>query len=371
MTGLRALKTLMILGSSVLGLAACGEPEPVRVGFIAGLSGAGADTGFAARNALLMAVDDVNANGGIDGHPVELVIRDDQKDGDIGRSHVDEFSSLNVAAIIGPIISSVGNAMLPAINEHQIVTISPTVSAFELSGKDDHLFRINSTTRDNAQSYALHQSRLGRKTIAIALDQANATFTNSWADEFTRAFTGYGGVVVGSVPFNNTAQIGFSLPAEQLLALQSDAILLVANSFDSAQLALQIRKRGATHPIIAAEWAASEQLIAMGGAAVEGMELLQSYDRNDQSAQFRSFAQAYETRFKARPGYTSVATHDAATMLFSGLKQQAQTGMPLRLALLQLRDIQGLQQPLNFDQYGDSQRKTYHVVIRDGQFVAP
>lgn len=367
MTYFSRFKTF-ILPAALL-LASCGEPEPVKIGFVAGISGAGADTGLAARNALMMVVDEVNEKGGINGHPIELVIRDDQKSGDVGRQLMNEFHELGVAAVIGPIISSVGYGMLPGINEHQIITISPTVSALELAGKDDHLFRMNSTTSENAGAYARKQIELGRKKVSLALDHANATFTESWANEFQRQYVDLGGEVVARIPFNQAGESGFSDPAEQLLTSGADAFLLVANGFDSAQLSLQIRKRGASQPIAAAEWAASEQLIAMGGAAVEGLEVLQTYNRNDQSAHFLQFVEAYKARFNSIPGYTSVATHDAVTMLIAGLKKQAKDNIELKDALLQLRDVQGLQQMLSFNEYGDSGRQSYYLTIRNGQFV--
>jgi branched-chain amino acid transport system substrate-binding protein len=367
MTRFACFKTLFL--PALLLLAGCGDPEPVKIGFIAGLSGAGADTGLAARNALLMAVDEVNRQGGIDGHPIELIIRDDEKSGAVGRQHVAEFHELGVSAIIGPIISSVGSGMLPAINEHKIVTISPTVSAMELANKDDHLFRMNSTTRDNARAYAQRQHDLGRRKIALALDRSNAAFTESWANEFEQFFIRDGGIVVNRVSFNDDEKTGFSDPARQLLMSGADGLLLVANGFDSAQLALQIRKSGSTLPIIAAEWAASEELIAMGGKSVQGMEVLQSYDRDHQAPHFRNFVTTYQQRFNVRPGYTSIATHDAATMLFAGLKLQAKDGTPLKEALLRLRDVQGLQQLLTFNEYGDSGRQSFHVVIQNSQFV--
>lgn len=361
------LKTIVL--PAVLMLTGCGDPEPVKIGFIAGLSGAGADTGLAARNALIMAIDDVNEHGGINGHPVELIIRDDEKSGTVGYQRVKEFHELGVSAIIGPIISSVGSGMLPAINEHKIVTISPTVSAMELSNKDDYLFRMSSTNRDNARAYAQHQHDLGRRKIALALDRSNAAFTESWANEFEQFFAQDGGIVVNRVSFNDDEKTGFSNPARQLLTSGADALLLVANGFDSAQLALQIRKSGSTLPIIAAEWAASEELIAMGGKSVEGMEVLESYDRNHQAPHFRNFVTTYQQRFNVHPGYASIATHDAATMLFAGLKHQAQDGTPLKEALLHLREIQGLQHLLTFNEYGDSGGQSVHVIIQNGQFV--
>lgn len=367
MTKLFRLVTLAF--PAFLIIAGCDAPPPVKIGFVAGLTGAGADTGLAARNALMMVVDETNKNGGIDGRPLELIIRDDQKNTDLAQDLIDEFHQLDVTAIIGPIISSIGSAMLPGIDKHQIVTISPTVSALELVNRDDHLFRMNSSASENAAIYARKQAELGRKKVSLALDRANAIFTESWAGEFERAFTALGGEVIARIPFNHEKEKGFSQPAEQLIATNADAFLLVANGFDSAQLSLQLRKRGEKRPIAAAEWAASEELIVMGGSAVEGLEVLQTYDRHSTDPHFLRFVTTYKARFNAMPGYTSVATHDAATLLVAGLKLQSEANIPLKNALLQLPPVKGLQQQLSFNSYGDSGRQSYYLVIRDGQFM--
>jgi branched-chain amino acid transport system substrate-binding protein len=264
-------------------LTGCDDPEPIKIGFIGGLSGRSADIGEASRNAVQLAVNEINKSGGVAGHNVELLVRDDEDMPGVAAEAVRSLHAAGVAAIIGPNNSSIAVGMLPVINELEVVTISPTASSLALAGLDDHLFRINWTTRDNARIYARYYLERGVTRVAVAIDGNNLVFSESWLQEFAHEFEASVGRVVARDAFDANDERGYSDTARKLLDSDAEAILLVANSVDSAQLAQQIRKIDSDILLIAAEWAASERLIFLGGSAIEGLELVQSYNRSDNS----------------------------------------------------------------------------------------
>lgn len=354
----------------LLSLAGCLEEEPVRIGMIAGLTGRSADIGEASRNAVQLAVTEINDAGGIDGRPVEMFVRDDANDPNVGASAVRELHALNVDAIIGPNVSSIAEGMLPVIDELKVVTVSPTVSSVVFAKREDNFFRINWTTSDNALFYARRMIDRGFTRTAIAADASNRVFSESWVTEFAGEFTKLGGMVTTTEYYDSSQQLhGYSTTARSLIADKPHAILLVSNSVDTAQLAQQIRKFDDAVPLTAAEWAASERLLQLGGKAIEGMELVQSYNRFDQSDRYRNFHDRYIAAFGREPGYSSVAAYDAATILFAAMAKQSDYS---RLAgtLIDIGPIVGLQQPLKFDRFGDGQRRAFFVVVRDGAFEA-
>ena len=118
----------------------------------------------------------------------------------------------------------------------------------------------------------------------------------------------------------------------------------------------------------AAEWAASESLIELGGRVVEGLLLSQSYNPSDGSARFRQFQAAYLERFGRQPGISAVASYDATTVLLQALMRR-QRGEDMREAVLRHGPFDGLQQAIGFDRFGDTQRRVYFTQVRDGQFV--
>ena len=364
MTFIRSLFTVFI---GCFFVASCDQSGPVKIGFIAELSGAGEDTGTASLNALKLAAQQINTAGGINDRMIEIIPRDDKKSPDEAQKHVREFKELGVDAIVGPIISSIGMAMLPVINELDIVTISPTVSAAEFAGFRDNMFRMNSTTTQNARAYARHNIDLDRKRISIALDGENEAFTESWYHEFLLEFDALNGRVVSKV-WINVDDTPLSDIAQKLLAENPDGIILITNGADSARLSKEIRKISDDIALSAAEWAGSETLIDMGRDAVEGMELVQAYDRYDPNPRFQKFVADYTAMFDEPPGYTAVLTYDAATVLFAALKTK-HPDQRLSDALVTMPPHPGLNQELMFDQFGDGNRGIYFVTIRDGKFI--
>jgi len=148
-----------------------------------------------------------------------------------------------------------------------------------------------------------------------------------------------------------------------------DGLFYISGAIDVARLAQHSRRLAPSLPIGASEWAASEQLIELGGKVVEGLIIVLNYDRNDDSARFREFREAYFRRFQKNPGYSSVSAYDAALVLFAALEKRAE-GETVKAAVLKYGPYQGLQQQISFDATGDTQRKVFFTEIRDGRFVA-
>lgn len=137
---------------------------------------------------------------------------------------------------------------------------------------------------------------------------------------------------------------------------------------EAARLAQQARKQAPQLPIGASEWAATEQLVELGGDVVEGLLIVQNYDHEDNSPRFREFSEAYCKRFQRSPGYSSVSAYDAATVVLDALRKR-QGGETLKDALLKNSPYQGLQQEIAFDANGDTPRKVFFTEIRGGRYV--
>lgn len=349
-------------------LSGCDEPAPIKVGFISGLTGRSADIGEASRNAVQLAVEKFNEAGGIDGRKIELLVRDDTNDPEVAGAKVRELHAAGAEAIIGPNVSAIAAGMVPVLNELKIVAVSPTVSSQVFVDIDDYFFRINWSTSYNARLYAKHYFDLGYRRVAAAVDNSNRVFSGIWLREFTDAFEDEGGEVVGFEAIDSKKNDSYANAARTLLSMDAEALLLIANSVDTAQLAQQIRKFNADVLLIATGWASSERLLALGGRTIEGLELAHSFNRDDKSERFLAFRETYRNQFQQEPDFASVAGYDAATVLFAGLA--ARDGAEsLKEALLNLGEVQGLQQKIAFNHYGDSQRSGFFVVVQDGQFV--
>ncbi len=349
-------------------MASCGPKPPVRVGFIGGLTDNNSDNGQAGLYAVELAVEQANRAGGIEGRLVELVIRDDAQNAATAANAAQELVAARVEAVIGPFTSAMAVATVHVTGKAGILQVSPTITSMTFYGKDDNLLRINRTTRDNARDYAAVMRARNQRRIAVAYDTRNLNFTESWLNEFRDAASALGSEVVVAVPYESGVYTNPDKVVAQMLQAQPDSLFFIAGALDVARLAQQVRQQGSRLPIGAAEWAATEQLVELGSSVVEGLLIVQNYDRDDTSERYVTFSEAYFRRYQQQPGYSSVSAYDAATVVLTALKNRRK-GETLKAAALRSSPYQGLQQIITFDANGDTQRKVFFTEIHDGRYV--
>jgi len=359
----------LLLGLALAGLlAGCGPKPPIQIGFIGGLTGPNSDNGQSGLNGVILAVEQFNRAGGVDGRMVELIARDDGQSKETATHSASELAAAQVDAVIGPFTSSMAEVIVPITGRAGIFQVSPTITSMDFYGKDDNLFRINRTTRDNARDYAQVLSGRGQKRIAVAYDTRNRNFSESWLKEFRTTVQAQGEQLAAEVPYESGAETDFARVVGRMLAGRPDGLFFISGALDVARLAQQARKQAPRLPIGASEWASTEQLIELGGEVVEGLLIVQNYNRDDASEQFRGFTEAYYKRFQRAPGYSSVSAYDAATVVLTALKNRRR-GETVKAAAQRSGPYRGLQQEIVFDANGDTQRRVFFTEIRGGRYV--
>jgi branched-chain amino acid transport system substrate-binding protein len=359
--------TFAICAACVL-MVACGSDDPVRIGFIGGLTDANSDNGQAGLQGVTLAVEQFNRAGGLDGRMVEVIAKDDAQNAEIAVRATRELVAAGVPAIIGPFTSSMALAILPVTGEAGVLQVSPTITSMTFHGKDDHLFRINRTSRDNAQDYARVLTGRGGRKFAVAYDLRNRNFTESWLAEFRLALQARGAEVVVAVPYESALDRDFAPVVRDMIAAAPDALFFLSGALDVARLAQQARKQAPALPIAAAEWAATEDLIDLGGTVVDGLLIAQNFDRDDTSDRFTEFTEAYFKRFQRPPGYSSVSAYDATTVVLQALGKR-RSNETMKASVLRNGPYRGLQQEIAFDANGDTTRRVYFTEVRQGRYV--
>ena len=348
---------------------ACSSSKPVKIGFIGGLTGRAADLGVAGRNGAILAVEQINAAGGIDGHPIELVIMNDEQNSDVARKALSTLIDQKIECIIGPMTSSMAIAVLPMINDSRSILISPTVTTTELTGKDDNFFRIFSDTYEYAAKSAQYQyERLGHRKVTIIYDTDNRSFTMSWLRGFRDQFEKLGGTVLMIKEYRSSDQPLFKTAVDSMLSTEPDIVLVLGNSVDAAMICQQIRKSNKKVVIVTSEWSATERFVELGGRAVDGVYIAQVIDRNDKRRDYQTFKKAFLARFGHEPGFAGLAGYDSTNIALEAIKNKK--GDSIRQYLLKTRKFKCVQHELELDAFGDTKSKTYLTVIKNGQYLS-
>jgi branched-chain amino acid transport system substrate-binding protein len=355
----------------VLCVPACGPKESIRIGFVANLTGGNAALGVDGRDGALLAVEKINADGGVNGHPIELVIRDDLGTAE-GAVAADQelIDDEKVSVIIGHMTSNTMMAAWPEFQNSGVVFLSPTVSTPQLAGHNDNFFRlipINSTFSARLAEYASNDLSLRR--VAIFYDTDNAAFTGTFRDGFVEEFVANGGTILMDHAFSSSAAPDFKPVLSDLKKLQPDAICIIASAVDTALIAQQSRLEGIDVQLLTSNWALTDDLIENGGRTVDGILTVVAHDETNRSPEYLDFSRQFQSRFGRQPTFAAGYGFESVFVLANAFEMTDGKTEGIKNALLQTKDLPGVNGHISFDPYGDVLRTLYLIGVEDGQFV--
>jgi len=349
-------------------LASCGPPEPIKIGFLAGMTGSVSELGVGARRALEMEVTAINKSGGLKGRPLLLVALDDGNEPAQALAACQRFEQERVVAVIGPMASTVIGAILPYLNEHKVLTVSPTVSAASVAGKKDWFFRVITLNRAFGQTLGHWVAEQKLAEISVLRETSNDAYTRPILDSFLQVLSSSGTVVRPAVEFDLRSRPDYEALAAQLG--KASAYLVLANGYDSALIGQQLARRGRWEPLLAPPWAMTSDVISLGGRQAERMVFVSIYDSQSTNPGWLAFRSAYQALYGEDPGFAAVYARDALTLLLAALeKAPSFQADDLRTSLMSVGEVDGLQSPFRLDEYGDVVRGLSLETIREGRFV--
>jgi branched-chain amino acid transport system substrate-binding protein len=354
----------------VLLLAGCAEKDAITLGFIGPTTGRSADLGIAGRNGFLLAIEEVNAAGGINGKAVKFTLQDDRTDPEQAIVATQALIDAEVDAIMGPFTSVIAMTIKELVDSEEMLTMAATVTTNDISGLDDYLFRTISPTAHHARLHAeYHATKLGFTNPVLLIDLGNESYTRSWAQDYSESFAEATGVVPRLKTFRSSTDVDFSALVEQVFEESApDLAVFVSNAVDAAALARAFRLKDENLQFTCSEWAGTERLVSLGGRYVEGMLVPQYLDRDDQSTDYQAFLDAYDQRFSNQsPGFAGKITYNGTKILLRAFSEQ-QKGESVKQALLRIKAFEALQGDVTFDEFGDTRSKTFITEIVGGQF---
>jgi branched-chain amino acid transport system substrate-binding protein len=367
-TGRCAMTTMAVVVLTGLTLHACQKPETIRIGFVGGLTGRNGDLGTAGRDGTLLAVEAINAEGGINGKKIELLIRDDKSDPEEAKKVVSELVAAKVAAIVGPMTSVVAVAAIPIIDAARTLMLSPTVSSNDLTGRDDFFIRLNLNSDTAAATADQMVNKLKIKNAALVYDISNRSYTGSLADAFKIRFAALGGTIAIEQTFNAKEKTDLLTLARKVAARKPRAVFILAGAIDSAMICQQLKKIGMSTPFFIAEWASTNEFLKAGGKAVAGTYSLQHFNGNSIYPPFFKFKHDYSKRFGDNPSFAATYAYEAVSIIAAALRKDPDPAH-VKETIVGIGKFDGLQGSLFIDRHGDPERLFYVMHVRNDQYV--
>ena len=343
-----------------LALAGCaGFKEP----YIVGAAGPWKQ-GYGLQNleGVQLAVEEINKAGGIDGHPLRLISRDDEGDGTVAAKIARDFvATRSISAVIGHVNSS-GMLSAAPIYDGQLAAVA--TSATDLTAISSWVFRIISSDSLNGIALANFASKFGQRAPAsVAVLYENNTYGRGLADSFRRSFHGD---ILSLDPIN--ADLPTAEPYISYLKSRKPRIVFVAGRVASGLKILQEAKRQGFNPIFVGGdgW----QGILADTATSEGTYIGMSFTPEDPSPAARAFVAAFTKKFNTAPDAHAALAYDATKLVAQALKEKGPDRRGIRDYLRSLNRetaYPGLTGPAYFEDTGDPVGMRFKVFrVHDG-----
>jgi branched-chain amino acid transport system substrate-binding protein len=364
----RPILALFLLSTLI---SCTGEKEPIKIGFVGGLSGSTATLGKAGQDGTTLAVEERNKAGGVGGRLIELLVKDDKQDALVARTVDEELIKEGVVGIVGHMTSSMSTVGAEVANQAQVLMMGPTTGTNALSGKADYFYRVYPATSQTSEQFARYIcNTLGLKRASVVYDISNHEYTVTMYKHFKRSMETLGGTVVFLETFHSRQEPDFATLADKASGTQTDIIFIIANARDTALLSRELKKQDKGIPIIASEWASTSDIFTHGDKAVEGLKFLRTFDNHSDNPAYLAFKKSFVERFGYEPGFAAVHSYDSTHILMDAIANSTQAE-PLGAAIVRIGTFKGLQGDLSFDRYGDIVRKHFLQTIKDGRFQSP
>lgn len=389
MTG-RRIPSLLLGLWVVLALADGGAwaqapKTPIKVALVAAMSGGSALSGEAIKRGLSVAIDEINAKGGLlGGRPLELVIRDEEGNPSKGVTAAREvIEREKVVAVFGGLHSPVGLAMLPVFHELQVPYIGTWAAATNITRNGrtpNYMFRV-SANDDIVDEFLVQYAteRLKRKKPGMILE--NTPWGASNQEGLTKWLGKAGAQPAGIEKFNwNDPDM-----SPQLLRLKNagaDALIMVANAPEGAQVVKSKAKIGWDAPIVSHWGISGGRFAELTGDLSEQVVFVQTYSFfGKQSEIGQRVINALKAKYAIKGPEDILApvgtanAYDAMHLLALALdKAGAAEGAKIRDALETLGEYKGLiktyRRPFTPDEHDALSASDYVLVTwRHGQIV--
>jgi len=306
-----------LAGMSASALAACAShgggsaAQGVRFGVSGPFSGDAANYGRVWKLAMDLAVDRINAAGGVRGLPLSLDYQDTQSDPKQSVAVAQQFADdPGILMELGDFSSAASIAASPIYERAGLVQFGFTNSdpKFTLGGK--YMFSTATSVKQDAGIIARRAVTLGGKHAVVFQD---TVWGRSAADAYTAAAAGLGARVVTAQSYLPDVK-DFHAVLGAVRAQTPDVVVYYSYYTDGALLLQQARDVGLTARPVTSGAVYNQQFIELGGAAVEGVVLPVEFFAGDPRPAIHAFVAEYERRYKEAPDLFAAFAYDAVNI---------------------------------------------------------
>jgi len=326
------------------------------------LSGAGAVSGTNFRDGMLMAIDEINAKGGILGKKIDTPILDTQSDAGISRAQVQKVLDNKPYVIFGPVFS--GSVMVDMLltQQAEIPEIVGGEAAAITQKGNPYVFRTSFGQQFSMPKIANYM-RDGVKAKSVSVLWVNNDFGKGGRDTFIKEMNSRNIKVVADIS-TESGQADFSADVVKLKAANADAIFVYLNEEESARFLREAKKQGINKPLIGETTLLGQKVIDLAGGAADGVQGHVGLSVDAPIPAVQDFAAKFKKRFNyvcdhnGIKGYTAVYFVKYVTEKIGKFDSKAFAEKAHGLTITP-KDEPGILMEATWDKNGDIDRESF------------
>lgn len=311
--------------------------EPVLIGVTGPLTGQYAQYGAQWKRGFDLALDEINASGGINGRPLQYIFEDSQSDPrqtiNIARKFV---ADERIVVEIGDFSSAASMAASPIYQAAGLVQFGFSNSHPDFTKGGDYIWSNAVNQKDEMPLLADFVRDLGLKRVAALY--INSDWGRTAKDLLAKAVAERGGEIVGSEGYLADEK-DFRSAIVRLRGANPDSIALISYYPDGAQLTRQIRQAGITQPIVAGGSIYSPKFLELGGDSVNGVLTTVPFFPEDPRPLVQKFVKDFVAKFGGEPDAYNGRAYDTMILLASVMRQYGAERKAIKEGLGKIKDV--------------------------------
>jgi branched-chain amino acid transport system substrate-binding protein len=367
----RALLFLPLSLSLLILLSAASAADPIKLGHYGSLTGKDAAFGVATRKGVLLAIEEINAKGGVLGRPLAYLVEDIQsKQGESATAVKKLVSRDKVVAVIGANASANSLEAAPICQNAKIPMMAISSTNPRVTEVGDYIFRI--CFIDPFQGAVLAKfaaTTLKAKRVAL-LTAVNSPYSVGLSAVLRQDFTARGGEIVAEQKYNE-GEKDFRAQLTALRPLKPDVIAVTGFYAEAALICRQARSLGIDAPFIGGDGWEAPQLIEIGGKAVEGTYYSTYFSAENDAPEVRAFVKKFSARWNNEiPEAVSALGYDAVYLIAAAMTKAGTTeGPKLRDAIAATKNFPGVTGNTTIDEKRNSAKAAVMLTVKNGRSV--
>ena len=334
------------------------------------LSGAGAVSGTNFRDGMILAVEEINAKGGILGKKIEMPLLDTQSEAGIARSQVQKVLDNKPYVILGPVFSGSVLTSMVLAQEAGIPQIVGGEAATITQRSNPYIFRTSFGQQFSMPKIA-NYVRDGIKAKTVAVLWVNNDFGKGGRDNFIKEMNARNIKIVADIS-TESGQADFSADVVKLKAANPETVFVYLNEEESARFLREAKKQGVKTPLIGETTLLGQKVIDLAGDAANGVKGHVGLTVDAPIPAVKEFSERFKKRFNyvcdhnGIKGYTGIyfiKTVAEKTGKFDS-KAFAEAAHGITISP---KDVPNILMEATWDKNGDIDRESFLGEVVDGK----